>query len=108
MVAEAKEIGRPVGEMVSRGEVKFESRESVWKNVEPSHFPIFQGAKIKTKKGGSIVTLTNDSQVLLALRLGLSVACASWDNTNLFLCGPWGLGEFTLMQNQSCSFGAGA
>lgn len=97
MVAEVKEIGRPVGEMVSRGEVKFESRESVCKDVEPSHFPIFQGAKIRTEKGDSIVTLTNDSQVLVALRLGLSVACASWDDTNLFLCGHWGLWEFTLM-----------
>jgi hypothetical protein len=84
MVAEAKEIGRPIGEMVLRGEVKFESRESVWKNVEPSHFPIFQGAKITTEKGGSVVTLTNDSQVPVSSRLGLSVACAFWDNTNLF------------------------
>jgi hypothetical protein len=99
MVAEAKEIGRPIGEMVSRGEVKFESRESVWKNVEPSHYPIFQGAKIKTEKGGSVVTLTNDSQVLVASRLGLSVACAFWDNTNLFFCSCWGLGKPSLMQN---------
>jgi hypothetical protein len=63
MVAEAKGIDRPIGEMVSRGEVKFESRENVWKDVEPSQFPIFRGAKIKTGKGGSIITLPNDSQI---------------------------------------------
>jgi len=36
MIAEAKEMGRPLGEMVSRGEVKLESRKSVWKSVELS------------------------------------------------------------------------
>ena len=65
-VAEAKEISRPMGEMVSRGEVKFESRENVWKNVEPSHFPIFQGVKIKTEKGASMITLENDGQIEVA------------------------------------------
>ncbi len=63
MMAEAKEIGLPIGEMISRGEVKFESRENVWRNVEPSHFPIFQGVKIKTEKGDSAVTLSNDSGI---------------------------------------------
>lgn len=63
MVAEAKEIGRPIGEMISRGEVKFESRENVWKNVEPSPFPIFQGVRIKTEKGASIITLENNRQI---------------------------------------------
>jgi len=63
MVAEAKGIDRPIGEMISRGEVKFESRENVWKDVEPSHFPIFQGVKIRTEKGASIITLENNSQV---------------------------------------------
>jgi hypothetical protein len=63
IVAEAKEIGRPIGEMVYRGEVKFESRENVWKNVESSPFPIFQGVKIKTEKGVSSMTLEDDRQV---------------------------------------------
>jgi hypothetical protein len=40
-IAQAKEIGLPIGEMVSRGEVKFEVRDKVWKNVDLSHFPIF-------------------------------------------------------------------
>ena len=63
MVAEAKEMGRPLGEMVSRGEVKFESRKAVWKPVEPSQFPIFQGARIKTDKGACLITLENNSQI---------------------------------------------
>ncbi len=62
-VAEANEIGRPIGEMISRGEVKFEVRENVWKNVEPSHFPIFKGIKIKAEKGNFAVTLSNDNQI---------------------------------------------
>ena len=63
MVAKAKEINRPIGEMISRGDVKFESRENVWKNAESSHFPIFEGVKIKIEKGASIITLENNSQV---------------------------------------------
>jgi hypothetical protein len=63
VVAEAKEMGRPLGEMVSRGEVKFESRKAVWKPVEPSQFPIFPGARIKTEKGASLITLENNSQI---------------------------------------------
>jgi hypothetical protein len=63
MVAKAKETNPVIGEMISRGEVKFESRQNVWKIVEPSHFPIFEGIKIKIGKGASIITLENNSQV---------------------------------------------
>ena len=63
MVAGAKEIGRPIGEMVSKGEVKFEARDKVWKNVDPSHFPIFKGVKIKTEKGTSILALADNCQI---------------------------------------------
>jgi hypothetical protein len=63
MVAEAKEMGRPLGEMVSRGDVKFESKKAVWKPVELSQFPIFQGVRIKTEKGASLITLENNSQI---------------------------------------------
>ncbi len=64
-IANANELEHPIGEMISRGEVKFESRENIWKDVEPSHFPIFQGVKIKTEKGSSIITLNNNSQIHL-------------------------------------------
>ena len=63
MIAEAAQMGRPLGEMVSRGEVKFESRESVWKNVEPSQFPVFPGVRIKTGKGVSLMTLEGNRQI---------------------------------------------
>ncbi|HUL36367.1 MAG TPA: hypothetical protein VLW47_01685 [Thermodesulfobacteriota bacterium] len=62
-VAEAKEIGRPMGEMISQGEVKFESRQNVWKNIELSPFPIFQGVRIKTEKGASLISLENSRQI---------------------------------------------
>ncbi len=63
MIAEAKEINRPIGEMISKGEVKVESRGNVWKNVESSHFPIFEGVKIKIDKGASMITLDNNRRV---------------------------------------------
>ena len=63
LVAEAKEMGRPLGEMVSRGEVKYESRDAVWKDVELSQFPVFPGVKIKTGKGASLITLEGNRQV---------------------------------------------
>jgi len=61
--AEAKERLLPIGEMVSKGEVKFEARQNVWKGVESSHFPIFQGTKIKIEKGIAFLTLSNNSQI---------------------------------------------
>ena len=48
--------------MVSRGEVKFEAKEKIWKKVELSYFPIFEGAKIKTEKGSAVISLKNDNQ----------------------------------------------
>ena len=61
--AEATESGLPIGEMISSGEVKFEARENVWKKVEPLHFPVFQGVKIKTEKGLALIVLSNGSQI---------------------------------------------
>jgi len=59
----ATERSFPIGEMVSKGDVRFEARDKVWKNVDPSHFPIFQGAKIKTEKGTSILALADNCQI---------------------------------------------
>jgi len=53
----------PIGEMLSRGEVKFEARENVWKPVELSQFPVFTGTKIKTEKGEAVITLSDDTQI---------------------------------------------
>ena len=63
--AEARDRDIPIGEMVSKGDVRFEARENQWKNVEPSYFPIFQGIKIRTEKGVAVVSLANSSQVEL-------------------------------------------
>ena len=65
MTAEAKEKEIPIGEMVSRGEVRFEARENQWRNVDASYFPIFQGIKIKTDKGAAIIALGNNTQIEL-------------------------------------------
>jgi hypothetical protein len=61
--ARAKEKATSIGEMVSRGVVKFEARENIWRDVEPSYFPLFQGIKIKTEKGAATVFLANNNQV---------------------------------------------
>lgn len=60
---EAKERNRPVGEMISEGGVKFEVRKNVWKEVESSHFPIFQGTRIKTEKGVAVISLSDNGQM---------------------------------------------
>ena len=73
MVAEAKQMGRPLGEMASRGEVKFESRKWVWKNVEPSQFPVFPGMKIKTEKGVSLINLEGNRQIEVKEKTLLSI-----------------------------------
>jgi len=63
IVAEAKERGIPIGEMISKGEVNVEVRENVWKKVESSHFPLFQGVKIKTEKGVAAIALENNCHI---------------------------------------------
>ena len=63
MSAEAKEKDVPIGEMVSKGNVRFEARENQWKDVEPSYFPIFQGIKIRTENGVAVVSFPNNSQI---------------------------------------------
>jgi hypothetical protein len=63
MVAEAKEIGRPLGDMLSPGDAMFESRGGVWKNVEVFEFPIFPGVRMKTVESPSLVTLQGNRQI---------------------------------------------
>src|SRR4030042_6860407 len=66
MVAGAKEISRPVGEMLSPGDTMFESRGAEWKKVEVFEFPIFPGVKIKTVESPSLVTLQGNRQIDVA------------------------------------------
>ena len=63
MTAGAKERSLCIGQMVSKGVVKFEARKNVWKSVEPSHFPIFAETKMKTENGTATITLSNNSQI---------------------------------------------
>jgi len=62
-VVEAKEISRPLGDMLSPGDAMFESKGGVWKNVEVFEFPIFPGVRIKTVESPSLVTLQDNRQI---------------------------------------------
>ncbi len=80
MAAEAKEKDLPVGVMDSKGVVKFEARDKVWKEVEPSHFPIFRDTKVKVEKGTAFVTLCNKT------RIGVSAnSLFSFDHADRFV-----------------------
>ena len=60
MMTEAKEKSLPIGQMTSKGEVKFEAKENTWETAEPSAFPLFQGTKVKTEKGVAVILLPED------------------------------------------------
>ena len=53
---------RPVGEMISKGEVRFEVKENLWEKVE-TPFPIFEGMKIRTEKGGAALALAEKTRL---------------------------------------------
>ena len=63
MKTEAKEKVLPIGQMISKGEVKFEAKENTWKTVELSAFPLFQGTKVKTEKGFAVIFLPDYGQI---------------------------------------------
>jgi hypothetical protein len=65
-VARAKETNFPIGEMISKGGVKFEVREKVWKTIDSSHFPVFEKGRIKTEQGTGMVTLKNNCHLEIA------------------------------------------
>jgi hypothetical protein len=52
-----------VGEMVSRGEVEFEVTNDRWKAVEPSHFPIIPGVRVRTKAGEALIILPGGTRI---------------------------------------------
>jgi len=66
VVTQAKDAKFPIGEMVSKGRVKFEAREKVWKNIDSSYFPVFEKGKVKTEQGTSMVTLGNNCRLEIA------------------------------------------
>ncbi len=63
--AEGKRGALPVGEMISRGVVKFQAGENLWKQVEAASFPIFQGMTVRTEKGTAVISLPDQNQIEL-------------------------------------------
>ena len=61
IIAEANQ-NIPVGQMVSRGEVKFEVKENTWEKVE-TPFPVFEGMKIRTEKGEAVLVLAEKTRL---------------------------------------------
>lgn len=101
MVAEAKERVLPIGEMVSSGEVKFEAKENIWKRIESSHFPVFQGVKFRTEKGVANIILSDNSQVEMGQNSLLSFDRS--DRINLFR----GKIDFRIQPNAEIRFKTG-
>jgi hypothetical protein len=52
----------PVGQMVSRGGVKFEVSKNSWEKVE-TPFPVFEGMKIRTEKGEAVLALSEKTRI---------------------------------------------
>jgi len=61
MVADANQ-NTPVGQMVSRGGVKFEVAKNSWEKVE-TPFPVFEGMKIRTEKGEAVLVLADRTRI---------------------------------------------
>lgn len=66
VVTQATVARLPIGEMISKGGVRFEVREKLWKNIDSYHFPVFEKAKFKTDQGGGRVTLKNNCHFEIA------------------------------------------
>ena len=71
-VTQAKDAKFPIGEMISKGGVRFEAKENVWKSIDSSHFPVFEKGKIKTEQGTGRVTLVNSCHLEIAQNSALS------------------------------------
>jgi hypothetical protein len=61
IIAEANQ-NIPVGQMVSRGGVKFEVTKNSWEKVE-TPFPVFEGMKIRTEKGEAVLALADRTRI---------------------------------------------
>jgi len=63
MIAEAGGKAAPIGEMISKGKVQFEVRANQWRDVEASHFMVFEGMRIRSENGISKIVLSNGAQI---------------------------------------------
>ena len=61
IIAEANQ-NIPVGQMVSRGGVKFEVGKNSWEKVE-TPFPVFEGMRIRTEKGEAVLALAEKTRI---------------------------------------------
>ncbi len=61
MVADANQ-NIPIGQMISRGGVKFEVSKNSWEKVE-TPFPVFEGMKIRTEKGEAVLALSEKTRI---------------------------------------------
>ena len=73
LAVQADEKSLSIGGMISRGEVKYEVREKIWRDVDPLHFPVFIGMKVKTGRGTAVIALGSNTQVELAEQGILSI-----------------------------------
>jgi hypothetical protein len=71
-VTQARDAKFPIGEMISKGGVRFEARENIWKSIDSSHFPVFEKGKIKTEQGTGMVTLGNSCHLEIAQNSAVS------------------------------------
>ncbi len=57
------EATRPMGQMVSDGRVDYDTGDDSWKTVPRTQFPVFQGTRVKTARGTSVVALDDNRQI---------------------------------------------
>jgi len=69
---QAKDAKFPIGEIISKGGVRFEARENVWKSIDSSYFPVFESGKIETEQGTGVVTLGNGCHLEIAQNSAVS------------------------------------
>jgi len=58
-----KEMGFPIGALISQGNVKMEVKDKVWRTVESPYSPILKGKKIKIENGTARISLSNNSLI---------------------------------------------
>jgi hypothetical protein len=62
MIAEANQNAIPIGQMISRGGVKFEIKGNAWEKVE-TPFPVFEGMKVRTEKGEAVLAIAEKTRI---------------------------------------------
>jgi len=56
-----KEMGFPIGMVISQGNVKMEVKDKVWRTVESPYAPVLKGKKIRIEMGTARISLSNNS-----------------------------------------------